>query len=74
MEEFKMKDMNGIKIIGVDNGYGNTKTTNHCFRTGILSYDTEPLFTREMGEAVLAVILYCCAGLSLRRGKGERKA
>ena len=33
-----------------------------------------PLFTREMGEAVLAVILYCCAGLSLRRGKGERKA
>ena len=43
-----MKDMNGIKIIGVDNGYGNTKTTNHCFRTGILSYDTEPLFTREM--------------------------
>ena len=43
-----MKDMNGIKIIGVDHGYGNTKTANHCFRTGILSYDTEPLFTREM--------------------------
>ena len=43
-----MKDMNGIKIIGVDHGYGNTKTANHCFRTGILGYDTEPLFTREM--------------------------
>ena len=43
-----MKDMNGIKIIGVDNGYGNTKTVNHCFKTGILSYDAEPLFTREM--------------------------
>lgn len=43
-----MKEVNGIKIIGVDNGYGNTKTANHCFRTGILSYDAEPLFTREM--------------------------
>ena len=43
-----MKDMNGVKVIGVDNGYGNTKTANHCFRTGILSYDAEPLFTREM--------------------------
>ena len=43
-----MKDMNGIKIIGVDNGYGNTKTVNHCFKTGILSYDAESLFTREM--------------------------
>ena len=43
-----MKDMNGIKIIGVDNGYGNTKTVNHCFKTSILSYDAEPLFTREM--------------------------
>ena len=29
-----MKDMNGIKIIGVDNGYGNTKTANHCFKIG----------------------------------------
>ena len=43
-----MKDMNGIKIIGVDNGYGNTKTANHCFRTGILGFDTEPLFTKDM--------------------------
>jgi len=43
-----MKDFKGTKIIGVDNGYGNTKTANHCFRTGILSYDAEPLFTRDM--------------------------
>ena len=43
-----MKDMNGIKIIGVDQGYGNIKTANHCFRTGILGYDAEPLFTRDM--------------------------
>ena len=43
-----MKNINGIMVIGVDNGYGNTKTANHCFKTGILSYDAEPLFTREM--------------------------
>ena len=43
-----MKDMNGIKIIGVDQGYGNMKTANHCFPTGILGYDAEPLFTRDM--------------------------
>ena len=43
-----MKDFKGTKIIGVDNGYGNTKTANHCFRTGILGYDAEPLFTRDM--------------------------
>ena len=43
-----MKDLNGIKIIGVDNGYGNTKTANHCFPTGIIGYDAEPLFTSDM--------------------------
>ena len=43
-----MKDMNGIKIIGVDHGYGNIKTANCCFPTGIAGYDAEPLFTREM--------------------------
>ena len=43
-----MKELNGIIIIGVDNGYGNTKTANHCFRTGILGFDTEPLFTKDM--------------------------
>ena len=39
-----MKDMNGIKIIAVDHGYGNVKTANHCFPTGILHCDGEPLF------------------------------
>ena len=32
------------------------------------------LFSREMGEAVLALTLYCCACFALRRGKGGRKA
>lgn len=39
-----MKDMNGVKIIAVDQGYGNIKTANHCFPTGILPCDGEPLF------------------------------
>lgn len=30
-----MKTFNEIKIIGVDHGYGNIKTANHCFKTGI---------------------------------------
>ena len=43
-----MKDMNGIRIIGVDHGYGNIKTANCCFPTGIMGYDAEPLFTADM--------------------------
>ena len=43
-----MKKLNDQIIIGVDHGYGNIKTANHCFRTGILGYDSEPLFTGDM--------------------------
>ena len=43
-----MKNANGFKIIGVDDGYGNIKTANHCFPTGIIGCDEEPLFTANM--------------------------
>ena len=43
-----MKKLNDQIIIGVDHGYGNIKTANHCFKTGILGYDSEPLFTGDM--------------------------
>lgn len=43
-----MKTNNNTKIIGIDHGYGNIKTENHCFRTGIAGYDSEPLFTKDM--------------------------
>ena len=43
-----MKDCNGFKIIGVDHGFGNMKTANHCFPTGLLRYDSEPLFTKDL--------------------------
>lgn len=43
-----MKTLGTTKIIGIDHGYGNMKTANHCFRTGLLAYETEPLFTADM--------------------------
>ena len=43
-----MKTLNNFKIIGIDHGYGNIKTANHCFKTGITTHDSEPLFTKDM--------------------------
>lgn len=43
-----MKILENCKIIGIDHGYGNMKTANHCFKTGIIAYDSEPLFTADM--------------------------
>ena len=43
-----MKIMNGIHIIGVDHGYGNIKTANYCFPTGVESSDTEPTFKQDL--------------------------
>ena len=43
-----MVNMNGFKIIGVDHGFGNIKTAGHCFPTGIIASDTEPVFTRNL--------------------------
>ena len=43
-----MKTTHNTKIIGIDHGYGNMKTANCCFPTGITAYDHEPLFTADM--------------------------
>ena len=43
-----MKDHNGIKIIGIDHGYGNMKTANTCFPTGLIAYDQEPTFRQNL--------------------------
>ena len=43
-----MKSFKETKIIGIDHGYGNMKTANHCFKTGIFAYNSEPLFTADM--------------------------
>lgn len=43
-----MKNKNGIYIIGVDHGYGNIKTANCCFPTGVESSNTEPTFKNDL--------------------------
>ena len=46
-----MKELkNGVKIIGVDHGYGNIKTANTVTPTGIHVYDTEPIFQGNILE------------------------
>ena len=39
-----MKDFKNKVIIGIDHGYGNIKTANHIFKTGVAVSDTEPVF------------------------------
>ena len=43
-----MKDFKNKVIIGIDHGYGNIKTANHIFKTGVMEYGAEPLFTNDM--------------------------
>ena len=43
-----MKKFENKIIIGIDHGYGNMKTANYCFKTGLIPYDAEPLFTGDM--------------------------
>ena len=43
-----MKTIKNTRIIGIDHGYGNMKTANHRFKTGISAYDSEPLFTADI--------------------------
>lgn len=49
MKQFKEK-----LIVGIDHGYGNIKTANHCFKTGVMGFDAEPLFTKEMAEDLMS--------------------
>lgn len=39
-----MKEFKDRFIIGIDHGYGNIKTANHVFKTGVAASDTEPVF------------------------------
>ena len=43
-----MKTIHNTKIIGIDHGYGNMKTANCCFPTGVLKSETEPVFTGDL--------------------------
>ena len=35
-------------VIGVDHGYGNIKTANFCFQTGVTAWDAEPTFKNDL--------------------------
>lgn len=37
-----MKKFNKMYVIGIDHGYGNMKTANCCFPTGVMKSDTNP--------------------------------
>ena len=43
-----MKKYNEMYVIGIDHGYGNMKTANCCFPTGVMKSDTEPIFTGDL--------------------------
>ena len=57
-----MKNKNGIYIIGVDHGYGNIKTANCCFPTGVGRSDTE------------ATVNAACSAGAFRRKRGPSLA
>jgi plasmid segregation protein ParM len=43
-----MKNYQTTLIIGIDHGYGNIKTANCCFNTGVTAYDKEPTFKENL--------------------------
>ena len=43
-----MMNQNTPVIIGIDHGYGNVKTRNCCFPTGVLAFDKEPTFKQNL--------------------------
>ena len=45
-----MKELNSIKIIAVDHGYGNIKTANTVTPTGVTASKTEPIFSGNLLE------------------------
>ncbi len=49
-EKIREYNMNGSMIIGIDNGYGNTKTARRCFATALTKYDCEPVLSRNFIE------------------------
>lgn len=43
-----MRKINDMYVIGIDHGYGNMKTANCCFKTGVMKSNTEPIFTSDL--------------------------
>lgn len=45
---FDTADTNNIIVIGIDHGFGNIKTANTVFKTGVTVYDKEPIFKSSL--------------------------
>ena len=59
-----MRELNNIKIIAVDHGYGNIKTANTLTPTGVTAYETEPIFSGNILEY---------GGIYYRIGEGHKE-
>ena len=68
-----MKTIHNTKIIGIDHGYGNMKTANCCFPTGITAYEHEPLFTADMLSTAADIISSARDTRSLHRTKSRTR-
>ena len=43
-----MKRHSNTSIVAVDHGFGNVKTANHCFPSGLIVHDEEPTFNENL--------------------------
>ena len=59
-----MRELNNIKIIAVDHGYGNIKTANTVTPTGVPAYEAEPIFSGNILEY---------GGIYYRIGEGHKE-
>lgn len=62
-----MKKFNEMYVIGIDHGYGNMKTANCCFPTGVMKSDTEPTFVSTCSNGTANIIPSELVTRSLRR-------
>ena len=37
-----------VLVTAIDHGFGNMKTVNTCFKTGVTAYDSEPTFKNNL--------------------------
>ena len=37
-----------VLVTAIDHGFGNIKTVNTCFKTGVVAYDSEPTFKNNL--------------------------
>lgn len=59
-----MRELNNVKIIAVDHGYGNIKTVNTVTPTGVTAYEIEPIFSGNILEY---------GGIYYRIGEGHKE-